>query len=645
MFCAVILFYLNIHFYKIKKEKAGDCLESYLQGTAVWMLTAFFMTEILSLFHGISRVSLIAAWGSIDVLLLAVFLLGIGKSGNKLWQLYFPVNKIRFNKQKAVLFAIGIVVMLLALGTVPYNWDSMTYRLSRVAYWTQSGSVEHYATNCLRSIANPVLGEFVQLHIYVLTGRRDSALNLLQCFSYLTDAVIIYGIARKLKCNENFRCMAVLLFMSMPIAFAEALNTQVDLFSTLWLLSFVYLLMDFVYQEEKIICSSHTLFRVWIMGNCVAWGYLTKPSVCVAMAVFCLWLLICCLIRRDGIASLLPLAGTAGVGMMVPLAWETMRNLRTFHSVSAYVAGGRQLIGTLKPTYVLVNLLKNLFHNMPNVYLPQLNQYIKSVMWQLSARLGVDINDPAISEDGVMYNLFNAPNYEHDTAINPIIVWLTIICLMWAVLRSRRKDWRMLYKSYSLAAVVSFLIFCTVLRWENFVTRYMISYLALLCPMIAIQLQKLTEGSERGGIRSAVIGIIYCICLLDTVNMAISHRLMIYVNGAGERPYGYFVNRTVEYQPCMDICGYIRSHGYQYIGFYCGVDDYEYPYWSVLREDIVQLEHVNVQNESAVYVKKDYVPQCIIWIGSLPEDTFYWNGKSYPNIVEFAEGRYLLTTE
>lgn len=62
---------------------------------------------------------------------------------------------------------------LLALGTIPYNWDSMTYHLPRIAYWRQNRSIAHYATNCIRQISSPVLAEFVNLHVYILCRGHD----------------------------------------------------------------------------------------------------------------------------------------------------------------------------------------------------------------------------------------------------------------------------------------------------------------------------------------------------------------------------------------------------------------------------------------------------------------------------------------
>lgn len=192
-----------------------------------------------------------------------------------------------------------------------------------------------------------------------------------------------------------------------------------------------------------------------------------------------------------------------------------------------------------------------------------------SFLWQLSTKIGVPLNAEVISEDARQFAYWGAPNYGHDTAINPIIVWLLIICIVWTIIRFRKINWKGLYQSYPLVAIASFLVFCTVLRWEPFVTRYMLSFLALLCPAIALMLQKqLCKENGKKGITNKMTG------------------------------FGYIVVGV--------------------IGIFCVVD------------------MVNMS---------EYQPECIIWYGAVPAEVFVWNGQEYPNVIEIAENRYVLTAE
>lgn len=646
MICANILLFFNIYLYKLKRKRKADPVIIYVEAMALWMLLSFMMLEVLSLFDGVSRGSLLVCWCVTDILL-GLLLVCQNKRAAGIWQKQFVVvKKYRGYAGGWFLVVIGLWVIVLACNTVPYNWDSMTYRLSRVAHWAQNGSVGHYASNCVRALANPPLGEFVQLHVYLLSGKTDYFFNLLQAFSYITCAVLVYALAKRLGCTKVFCFLATLLFMTMPIAFSEAVNTQVDLFATVWLLGFVYLLLDFKESVQGIGWSGENGFATCTMGLCVAWGYLSKPSVCIAMVLFLLWLLIHCVVRRDKFVVLLRLALCAFGGMFVPMMWEIGRNLHTYHAVSAPIAGARQLVGTFAPNYVLVNFLKNVTYNMPCELWQKGSDYMASLLLQLSEALNVPINAEEIAEDGRQFFYWKAPNYAHDTAINPIIVWLMIICIIWSLIRFRRINYKKLYHSYSMTAILCFLVFCAVLRWEPYVTRYMLSFLTLLCPAIALMVQKQVCNQKKrmqmNQLGYFIVAVVFIFCVKDLIGMSEYHWHMRRDTVAGERPHGYFANRSTEYDTVMSIVQLIKDNGYGEIGLRLGEDDYEYPYWALLEGEVGRIEHVRVKNESAVYLDEEYQPDCIVWYGKLPEKEFKWNGQTYSRVRELAEKRYVL---
>lgn len=646
MFTANILLYLNVYGYTKEREKQNARLEAYIGGATIWMLLLFTSTEILSLFQGINRTSLTLFWGVLDVLLVLLFLLKFKKNNaykniiRDIVQINLPAKNERF--LLLIMLLVAGYVGILAVKTAPYNWDSMTYHMSRIAAWAQNGSVEHYATNIIRQIASPMLGEFVNLHVYVLLGKSDICINLLQCISYYTCAVMVYGIAGKIGCKQSFCRLASLLYMSMPIAFGEALTTQVDNFATVWLLFFVYLLLDFTQTGELIEWNRTNIRKVCIMGFCVAWGYLIKPSVCIAMVIFVLWLLVVCIRRKDKVGVLLRLILCTIPCIVLPIIPELARNISTFHAISSPIAGQRQLVGTLNPLALLVNFSKNFVINLPTVYLYDYARQFAKVPEILARLLRVDLNNPAISEDGRVYALSDAPNFGHDTAANPLIVWLLIFCIVLVIFKIKKMEWKKLLHSYSLIAVVSFLIFCTILRWEPFVTRYMLSYLTLLCPMLALQMQKLPEKGMSITCQNMWVGAICFVAIMNLASMCMYHRNVCNVDDADTRPYGYFVVRPQEYPAYLSIAQDIKAQGYSRVGIYLGENHYEYPFWAMLKDSDVEIEHVNVTNESAVYMDEIFVPETIIWIGNPPEGSFQWSGKEYSIYKEYAVDKYLL---
>ena len=505
----------------------------------------------------------------------------------------------------------------MSLITTPYNWDSMTYHLPRIAHWAQNHSVAHFATNSIRQISSPVLGEFVNLHVYILCRGHDLLFNLLQGASYVTCAVLAAAIADRLSCDRKFCFLAALLYMSMPIAFAEALTTQVDNFAAIWLLFFVYRLLGYTDQETAMRFDRTTVCRVGTMGLCVAWGYLAKPSVCVGMVVFALWLLIVCIRRRDRVRDLAGIFFCALPCVALPMTPEILRNFKSFGAYASPSAGASQLVATLQPSYLFVNLLKNFSFNMPTPLIKDGHEIFTWAAVKAAKLLNVELNAESISENGREYELHEALNYGCDTAGGSVVLWLFILCVIWVLLRFGRTQWEKCCRGYVMAAAFSFVAFCTALRWEPFVGRYMISYLALLCPLIAVVVQTVTRGERRAPLRWGVVGAVSFLCVMELLSLTRYH-YKIWEDHARTRPYSYFTARWDEMAPYAAIRDEIAAHEYENVGLYLNkADDFEYPFWAMLGG--CRLEHVLVENETAGYVDETFVPDCIIWFGRLPE--------------------------
>lgn len=649
MLIAVIAIYANIYLYKAGKEIGSSRLTSYIEACCLWMLYLFATTELFSMWHMVRFKVLFVAWGALDLVLLAGLAVQLRRDKHFSKGVFKRVNtagktiydQLRQYPYYVITILIGACVLLLAFRITPYNWDSMTYHLPRIAYWTQNRSVEHYATNSIRQIASPVLGEFVNLHVYILSRGRDTLFNMLQAFSYVTNAFLVERIARRLGCGRGISFVAALIYMTMPIAYAEALTTQVDNFATIWLLFYVYVLLDLAEQKDKLEVNGVAVRKVCTLGLCVAWGYLTKPSVCVAMVVFAAWLLVRCIVRKDKVWDLIRLVFCALPCLVLPLAPEILRNFKTFHAYASKSAGARQLVATLRPSYLFVNFLKNFTFNTPTALIRDSDAFFARPARKAAEILNVELNAESISEGGRDFGLHAANTYGCDTAINPIVMWLFLFAVLWAVFMIRRIDWQGIRAGYLLASTISFCVFCTVLRWEPFVSRYMVSYFALLCPMIGICIQKGTRQERVRPARYAIVGTVGFLCVMEAVSVTAFH-YDIYANGgANNRPYGYFAARRSETGYYAEVTDDVKGREYESVGLYLmKADDYEYPIWEMLGNQ--RIEHINVQNESAIYVDKEFTPDCIIWFGALPDGPVMVNGAWYTQIEDYGEKHYLL---
>lgn len=577
----------------------------------IWTLILFSMTEILSCFQGIRFWPVLLSWIVVDITLL--LLLWRKKNGTvrEMMKKAFSC-RVLFEKKELLFFvALAGMLGLMALRTVPYNWDSQTYHLPRIMHWAQNGSVAHYATNIIRQISSPVLAEFVNLHIWILTG-RDLLFNMLQCLSFLMGAVIIYDICQNLGAERITCFMGTMLYITMPIGFAEALTTQVDNYASLMFLIYVRILMEMTYDKKSLEYTRTDCGNVCLLGLCAAWGYLIKPSVLFGMVVFAIWLLVVCVRRRDSWRIIGKLLLFAIPCFVLPLIPEFSRNYHTFHALASAGTGKRQLIGTLKPTYVFVNFLKNLAFNLPNFLWPGGSGLLEKLIAKVAVLLNVELNDVSISEDGRIFAMHSAGEYRHDMALNPLIVWMFLICMIiGCIMYFRKKGGDRRKRGYCISAALSFLVFCALLRWEPFVSRYMISYLAALCPCIVLVVQKLQRQIKNKAGKGIIFGGIVALCMFHLVGMAWYHVDMCRSTKAGVRPVGYFASRGT-YHSYEALCGVIRENQYIQVGLLMTEDSYEYPIWQMLRGTAEKIEHVNITNETAELQEREFHPDCII---------------------------------
>lgn len=151
-------------------RKNADKAELYLKCAVLWTLYCFIITELLSVANQLTRRNLFVTWGILDVILLLIIAARYKKYVKS-------ENAVKLkdwlkNHRNVIIWGVFAVLMIiLAIGKMPYNWDSMTYHCARLFHWAQNRSVAHYATNNVRQIASPVLAAFINLNVYLLTGR------------------------------------------------------------------------------------------------------------------------------------------------------------------------------------------------------------------------------------------------------------------------------------------------------------------------------------------------------------------------------------------------------------------------------------------------------------------------------------------
>lgn len=616
----LLTFILIYIFYGLYWER--EKVKRYCISILSWIMICYVSNEILSAFSVLDRGHLIAVYSIIDIGLLVVIYAKLKKKKDFIQNIKSFFCDIKNNKLSIVFAGLFGAMLILAGKTVPYNWDSMTYHLPRIMQWAQNKSVAHYLTHDVRQLTSPVLAEFVNLQVYILTREADNIFNLLQCFSFITNAILIFHITKKLRVSKAYCWLSMLLFVSMPIAFGEALSTQVDHFSTIFLLIFVYFILDLMENTHRLLWNKENILYVIVLSLCIGLGYLAKPSVMFGMVFFAVWLLVVSIRRKDALKDVIYLIMLASIIIVVVIAPEILRNIKTFHAISDPIAGAKQLVGTLNPLYLVVNGLKNFTMNLPNVYVNFADLAEHGVYW-IAYILGVNIHDYAIAENGTEFYLHLPETYDHDMAINPIVVIFAMIAVLYLLLRKIRREEYDISDKFSLVAMGTFLFFCIVLRWEPFVTRYMLSYMALLCPVVAIWLGKFKDLYKA----AFIAGMISLMCMVELTNLFAYHGNIASKQTGDISDYFVVNGRYIEdYKMIEESLDEIDADS---VGLYLAMAAmYEYPIWTMVEND-VRIEPILVENTTVKYEDDSFLPEVIIVMHKDESKVVNYKGHSY----------------
>lgn len=620
MILLIILLYICL---SVKDNK----FEAYIKASVIWTLILLVLVYCWSLISQLNFVSLSISYLVLDLGIL-FFLIFRRKD-----KFFVNRNKISFSWTNVLgiceLTLFGIVFYY-AMKSVPYNWDSMTYHLARIANWAQNQSVFPYATHIERQIASPVLGAYINLFVYILGGNKhDTILNLLQCVSYGANAWLLYGITRRLGIGEKLALWAPLLYMCTPIALAEATTTQVDNFATWWLLAFIYLLLPILREKEKLEWCKTTKRTMLYAALCIAFGYMAKPSVCFAMLLFLIWMLITCIQRKTDYFVMIKYVILVIPALLVTILPGMIFNYLAFGSITHSAVGQRQLIGSWKPQYVLVNFLKNFSFNLASARVESTRIFIEKFLYKVAEIFRIDLNDPVISEDGGIFAFPDFPALNCDVALNMFLLVTAIFMFFWFIVRIRREAG--LVRGFSVFALSAYVVFCCALRWERFINRYIISYFALLAIFIVLQLQDMSKKLKKS--LSCGIGIMLIIGSLVNFREEIRYLRELAPFSENDGYFAYHGDNKEAYPVLIDA---IKQSGSCRIGLIIGGNTYEYPIWSLLDDKNYEIRHIMVENASAKYEKSDFIPDCIWAEGR--EEVIQYHGIDYFLAVSSQQG-------
>lgn len=608
---------LWILLYTYNKSVVKATVETWILNTVM----TWCITELLSALECWTKTAVFISWVVVVIALIAI---GIRTKMFKQFRNIYANGEGMFHicaKHKTMVHAtiiywvvLGVIAILRSQSLI----DNMTHRLVRIMHWMQNGSVGTFATNSIRQVQYSALVEYMNAQFLIL-GANDRLMNIIQVEAFLFSGLIIYGICRKLHIGFRLSVVASWLYWLMPMGIVEVITLQTDVVAAVYLLAFIYYLLDFI-QADKLCLDKIGIWKAVNLALSAVLGYLAKPTVCFAMVVFLIWMAITRLIKKDKIYVLFTylFVGCFILVLFLAPSYIRQRNteqVNTANNKNIEISTDKSLIqhsedeerirvfyNLSHPKAFTMACVENLAANSTSRCLPQINAWMQRVVDKIYSE---------ISNGESEFRIFvSSKNVGETNEPSPCIMWLTVIAV--GILLLKRCKLSLEQQIFFWCAIASLIIEAGLMGYTYFRQRYLLGVMAVLCICIAMILNQLKTSADNQKI--AVI-VIIGISSLGALNI-MTYELQKVIDGfSGGKNHQYYVDIESVEPYYEGMVSYVNTEGYTKIGV-LGDISYEYIFWQTI-DNLDRMEAVNVKYASLKpYEDMSYRPECILAEGT-----------------------------
>lgn len=604
-----------------------DHARALVDGFIAWGVLSFAIAEGLGFFSAISFWPVLTLW-----------LIAIGVTVGMLWPIRSALianSRIAWPEHPvpaAIVAVFAIVTLFIALTAEPNNWDSQTYHLVRVEHWIANGSVSHYPTNIPSQNAFGPFAGFLLLHPRLLSGTEAFA-SLAQWFSMICSVAAAWRITRQLGGDARRAWIASLFVVTLPTGVLESTSTMNDYVGGAYAICFVTLGLELIQA---------TSFRFWLVAEAItaiALGGTAKVVAYLVTAGFGIWFAIA-MVRRlrpaqtlVSVVAALAIVGAISVPMFV-------RNIATYGAAGP--GTGAILTGGVRPGQILDNAILSTATNLTTGY-PKIDTAVVDLVNAFTSALGLDayrLTGTRFAIGGYYFLL------HEDLASNPahtLIIIGAFLALLAGSIRGRI-GWPA--RTYWGAWLAGFLVFCTVMRWNVFISRFHLQGFILAAPAVAMVWPDFRRRvAERLAFATLVAIMLYnglFPLLFNATRPLLSPLLLLYLPQYRQHeqlviranpPYltqtplqRLFANQPQLRQPYEDAVDIVIAKKATRVGF--AVSDFEYPLWRIFRDRNypARIEHIEVVKSAGgmptvrpdgvgtrAWLNGPFVPEAVIW--------------------------------
>jgi hypothetical protein len=420
--------------------------------------------EALSFIRAFNRVGLLGAHAAFFAVVAAAWRRRAGPTVER--RIHLSVGSVR--ARPLIAFTVGMAALallaqlLVGVAAAPNNWDSMTYHLSRAAYWLQQGAALRFDGASVRQLDSPPNAEIAVATTMALSG-TDRYAHLAQWFSLLGCAAAIGGLARLLCFPRAASVAAAALFVVLPGPILQSLTTQNDLVVTACLLA-AALLAASGFRER------HT-GTVALGGAALGLAVGTKGTALFALPSI---LVIVGAAAWSAAAPIRLLARYVAAAVLGTLAFGAFQYAQNWFETGSPFGAQPEVVGR-SGFSVPANAARVLwsFVESPGISLPGSESLVRNVVGKVLAGAG----DP-----GSLVHLGTEVNEDVVAAglLGWMILWpLTVAVLVWPRVPSDRR-------AQAAAAVAYAVAVALLVRATPFNGRILIPAIGFAAPLLAL---------------------------------------------------------------------------------------------------------------------------------------------------------------
>ncbi|MEU4552547.1 glycosyltransferase family 39 protein [Micromonospora violae] len=538
-----------------------------------------------------------------------------------------------------------LVELLVAVLAEPNNFDSQTYHLPKVEHWVAQGDLDFWPTAIHRQVTIPPGAEYLLLHLRLLTG-GDHLHNLVQWAAGVVCLLVAARITAQLGGGRRAQLLTAFVLATTPMVVLQATSTQTDLICAAWVACAATLVLDGLRRRT----GWGTLLG---LGAATGLTAVTKTSGLIAVGpLLALWGLAQLRLTRTEQAAATNTAA-AGRGRR---SWSVSGLARTVGgsvlilAVTAVVVGPflarvtaefghplgpprlRESIPMERhdPASIVVNALR-IGHTAFDTPLAPLRRAGAELIISGAEAIGVDPQDRAITFGR---ELFPEPAWypDEDRVAFPLAGALAVIGVVIALARPRRiaPERAGSLRAYAVVVLTAALLHTAMIKWQPWGNRLLLYAVVLAVPVAGLWLDALLRrragdavpaaGDAVPAVGAATAGRGCSVAVVVAVSMLAASALA----GVLALSYGFprrlvgagsvfttsdwdtrFLRRPQWADEFRWAAEAVRDSGARRIGLVQQNDNWEYPWWLLLRQpdggapDLVALQSVLPERPAA----------------------------------------------